>query len=76
MFLFASWLLGFPLALLVIIFVVAVLIVIFEIWMIVDAISNTLISTERKVLWLIGMLLVHPFVAIAYYFTDRKGPAL
>ena len=42
------------------------------IWMIVNAITNKHISDTARVLWVIGMLLIHPFVAIAYYFTDYK----
>lgn len=45
---------------------------IFEIVMFVSAVSNKLITTNRKVLWIVGMLLLSPFVAIGYYFTDYK----
>jgi hypothetical protein len=44
----------------------------FEIAMFISAVTNKHISGNAKVLWIIGMLLVHPFVAIAYYFTDYK----
>jgi hypothetical protein len=40
----------------------------FEIAMFVSTILNKSLSTTKKLLWLIGMLLIHPFVAIAYYF--------
>ena len=49
----------------------AIAILAFEVWMLIDVIRNTAISAERKVLWVIGMFLLHPFVAIVYYFTDR-----
>jgi hypothetical protein len=50
-------------------------ILVFEVWMFISAIQNTAITQEVKLLWLIGMLLIHPFVAIIYYFTDyRKNP--
>lgn len=50
---------------------IALAIFIFEIWMFVDLIQNARIPTEQKVLWAVGMLLVHPFVAIAYYIYSR-----
>jgi hypothetical protein len=54
---------------------IAAVILAFEIWMFVDAIQNKHISTDRKILWCVGMALLHPFVAIAYYFTDHKTRA-
>ena len=51
----------------------ALIIFIFEVFMFVHAIRNQRISNDRRILWLIGMLLFHPFVAIAYYFTDRQA---
>jgi hypothetical protein len=41
--------------------------------MFIDVIRNPRLSDERKLLWAIGMLLVHPFIAIIYYFTDRRA---
>ncbi|HUA13119.1 MAG TPA: hypothetical protein VL989_01305 [Candidatus Sulfotelmatobacter sp.] len=55
----------------VIIFVVLLLFA-FEIWMIVDAALNKKISDKAKVWWIVGMLIIHPFVAIVYFFTDHK----
>lgn len=52
--------------------VVAALIFAFEVWMIVDAALNKKISDKAKAWWIIGMLVVHPFVAVAYFFTDRR----
>ena len=63
---------GLSLAALSIIWILGVLILAFEVWMFVDVIRNDQIAQERKLLWLIGMVLIHPFVAIAYYFTDRQ----
>jgi len=48
------------------------LILAFEIWMIINVLMNRAITPNARVLWLIGMLLIHPFVAIVYYFTDYK----
>jgi hypothetical protein len=54
--------------------VIAILLIIFvfELVMFVSAIRNQLITDNTKILWLVGMLLLHPFVAIAYYFTDYQ----
>jgi hypothetical protein len=49
------------------------LIFIFEVVMFINAIRNKNISSTAKVLWIIGMLIFHPFVAIAYFFTDYKN---
>lgn len=45
-------------------------ILVFEITMFVSVITNQRIPNETKLLWILGMLLIHPFVAIGYYFTD------
>lgn len=60
----------FGLSLLLISFVSAVLLVIlaFEIWMFVDAIRNSKLSDNEKLLWCIGMIFFHPVIAIVYYF--------
>jgi hypothetical protein len=59
-------------------FVVAALLALavlaFEILMIVNAVNNASLSGTARAWWVVGMLLVHPFVAIAYYFTDYKKP--
>lgn len=53
------------------ILVAAILILVFEVWMIVDAATNRRISDRAKAWWIVGMLLIHPFVGIIYFFTDR-----
>jgi hypothetical protein len=63
---------GLPIILLVVILVVAFLFFAFEIWMIVDVALNKAISDKAKAWWIIGMLFIHPFVAIAYFFTDHR----
>ena len=52
--------------------IVALVVLVFEIYMLINAIQNTRISQNAKVLWIVGMLLIHPIVVIAYYFTDYK----
>jgi hypothetical protein len=58
-----------------VIIVVAVLIFAFEIWMIVDAAVNRQMSDRARVWWIIGMLIIHPVVAIVYFFTDHRKRA-
>jgi len=44
----------------------------FEVWMFVDALRNPRLSDSEKLLWCLGMLFIHPFVAIVYYFVARQ----
>jgi len=53
-----------------------VLIFTFEIFMFVDAVRNTRLTDTQKLLWCAGMLLVHPFVAIAYYVLEYQNRPL
>jgi hypothetical protein len=55
-----------------IVFVIAIAILVFEIAMIVSAIRNRHISQTAKVWWVVGMFLIHPIVAIIYFFTDYQ----
>ena len=64
-----SWHLG---AWILVFIVIAILLLAFEIWMIVDAAINKKISDKAKAWWIVGMLIIHPFVAIAYFFTDHR----
>lgn len=61
---------GLPVGLVILVLLAAILV--FEIFMLISAITNKHISDTAKVLWVIGMLIIHPIVAIAYYFTDHK----
>jgi uncharacterized membrane protein len=55
-----------------VIIVLVLVVFAFEIAMLVDVIRNDRIASNAKAWWVIGMLLIHPFVAIIYYFTDRN----
>lgn len=44
------------------------LVLAFEIWMFIDVFSNPKLTQQSRILWAIGMLLLHPFVAIVYFF--------
>jgi hypothetical protein len=59
-----------PVGMLIALFVLAVLV--FEIVMFVNVIQNPRVSRNAKIFWIVGMLLLHPFVAIAYYFISYK----
>lgn len=51
------------------------LVLAFEVWMIINAIQNRELSDTAKLLWLLGMVFIHPFVAIAYYFMVYRKSA-
>ena len=65
-------LLGLSVGLGILVALILAAILIFEIWMVVDVIQNDGITSDRKILWVVGMFLLHPIVAIAYFFTDRR----
>jgi hypothetical protein len=44
----------------------------FEIVMFLDVIRNKKISDNEKILWVLGMFLLHPFIAIVYYFVAHS----
>lgn len=52
---------------------VVIAVLAFEIWMLVDAVTNKRISPEERAIWVVGMLLIHPFVGIAYYFISSQS---
>jgi hypothetical protein len=68
-------LLGLGLPLFLIVAIIGAAILVFEVMMIISAVTNKAIEDNRRVLWVVGMLFLHPFVAIAYYFTDYKKAA-
>lgn len=55
-----------------VVILVLLLIFAFEIWMFISAITNKNISDMAKVLWVVGMVLIHPIVAIIYYLTAYR----
>jgi cytochrome c oxidase assembly factor CtaG len=68
----SNHLFGGSLVLTMLIVTVILLILVFELAMFVDVLRNDGMNSNRKIAWCIGMLLLHPFVAIVYYYTDRK----
>jgi hypothetical protein len=60
----------FPLALITLTIAAAIAVLVFEIKMFISVLRNEYITENVKIAWIIGMVLVHPFVAGAYYVTD------
>lgn len=44
----------------------------FEVFMFVDAVRNPRLTDAQRLLWCAGMLLIHPFVAIAYFVLEYQ----
>ncbi len=44
----------------------------FEIWMFFDCVLDRKMPSKNKVWWIVGMLLLHPIVAIFYYFIVHR----
>ncbi|HSX48241.1 MAG TPA: hypothetical protein VLF41_01945 [Candidatus Nanoarchaeia archaeon] len=63
---------GLAFSALAVLIIVVLAILVFEIAMFVSVIQNEKITTEVKLLWILGMFLIHPFIAIAYYFSDHR----
>jgi len=53
------------------IIVVILLVLAFELWMLVDCITNKKVPTAHKVWWVVGMFLIHLLVAVVYFFVSR-----
>lgn len=54
------------------IIIIVIAVVVFEILMLISVIRNRNVSDEVRLLWILGMLLFDPIIAIVYYFTDHK----
>lgn len=59
-------------ALLIIPIVLIILLLWFEVAMFLDVLKNRKLSDNEKLLWVIGMFLLHPIIAIVYYFTAHS----
>lgn len=49
------------------IIIIGLAIFFFELFMFLDVIKNKKLSDTEKLLWGLGILLFHPFVAVAYF---------
>lgn len=66
--------LGLGLGMGLIVALVIVIIFVFEVWMFIDAIKNPRLTDTERLLWCLGMLFIHPIVAIVYYFLEYSKP--
>jgi hypothetical protein len=48
------------------------LILAFEVWMLVDVLEFRKVPTNSRVAWVVGMFLIHPFVALAYLLVRSR----
>ena len=48
------------------------LILAFEVWMLVDVLEFRKVPTKSRVAWVVGMFLIHPFVALAYILVRSR----
>lgn len=48
------------------------LILAFEVWMLVDVLAYRKVPTKSRVGWVVGMFLIHPFVAMAYLLARSR----
>jgi len=48
------------------------LILVFEVWMLVDVLEFRKVPTKSRVWWVVGMFLIHPFVAMAYLLVRSR----
>ena len=48
------------------------LVLAFEVWMLVDVLEFRKVPTQSRVAWVVGMFLIHPFVALAYLLVRSR----
>lgn len=49
--------------------ILALLVVLaFELWMLIDVLTYRKVPKQHKLWWVLGMFVIHPFVAIVYFF--------
>jgi hypothetical protein len=53
--------------------IVVVAILWFEVAMFLDVLKNKKLTDNEKILWVLGMFLLHPIIAIVYYFVARSS---
>ena len=57
---------------LALIIVGGLLILAFEVWMLVDVLALRKVPMRSRVAWVVGMFLIHPFVAMAYLLVRSR----
>ncbi len=65
---------GFPVAILIILFILALIIggTIFWIWMLIDCAINKRTSDSQKLLWILVIFFTHLLGALLYFFLGRQ----
>jgi hypothetical protein len=48
------------------------LILAFEVWMLVDVLAYRKVPARSRLWWVVGMFLIHPFVAMAYILVRSR----
>jgi hypothetical protein len=48
------------------------LVLAFELWMLIDVLGYRKVPTKSRVWWVVGMFLIHPFVALAYLLVRSR----
>ncbi len=51
---------------------VLIAVLVFEVLMFLDVLKNRRLSDTEKVLWVLGMFLLHPVIAIVYYYVAHS----
>lgn len=59
----------------VIVILLIIALEVFEVWMFIHAIMNERLAPVNRALWAVGMVVIHPFVAIVYYFVEYQKAA-
>jgi hypothetical protein len=44
----------------------------FEVWMLVDVLALRKVPRNSRIAWVVGMFLIHPFVAMAYLLVRSR----
>jgi hypothetical protein len=47
-------------------------ILLFELWMLIDVLAYHKMPRTHRMWWVVGMFVLHPFVAIAYFFARNN----
>jgi hypothetical protein len=52
------------------------LILAFEVWMLIDVLAYRKVPAKSRVWWVIGMFVIHPFVALVYLLMRSRYKAI
>ena len=59
-------------------FVIAAMILIlaFEVWMLIDVLAYRKVPAKSRLCWVVGMFIIHPFVALVYLLVRSRYKAI